>query len=169
MKASYYYSDLTQVICTDVATQMTNEQWTQVLAAGETKMAFFPYWDISRGDIIILAALVLYKNELFNHMGDLDKLWEMEIFELNNVILDDQGNKYYLGTDYILQGSRHIKWLTENQPAKNAVCSIRYGYKPAFIVFEDSPQPNNLENKIYPKTCMVKSWSKINKDDIARL
>ena len=169
MRASYYYADLTQVICTDISTRMDNEQWTQALASGETKMAFYPYWDISRGDIIVIAAMVLYKNELFTHLGEIDKLWEMEIFELNDIILDDQGNKYYLNTDYILQGCRHIKWISENEPALNAVCSIRYGYKPAFIVFEDSPQPNNLENRLYPRTCMVKSWSKISKDDIARL
>jgi hypothetical protein len=169
MKATYYYSDMTQVICTDISTQMTNEEFTHALSAGETRMAFYPYWDVSNGDIIVIAAMVLYKNELFTHMDEVDKLWEMEIVELNSIILDDQGNKYELGTDYILQGSRHIKWISDNIPAKSSICSIRYGYKPAFIIFEDNPQPNNLENRLYPKLCTVKSWSKISKDDIARL
>jgi hypothetical protein len=66
-----------------------------------------------------------------------------------------------------LQG-RFIKWIG-SKPTTGTGCSVRYGYKPAFIVFEDSPQPLTLENKLYPKTCMVKSWSKISKDDIAKL
>lgn len=167
MYIEYYYSDLTQVITTDIATQFNNESWTHDLASGETKMAFYPYWDIARGDLIVIAATVLYKNETFTHVKDMDKLWEVEIFELNSIIIDANGNTYNIDTDYILQG-RFIKWIG-SKPTVGTVCSVRYGYKPAFIVFEDSPQPLTLENKLYPKTCMVKSWSKISKDDIAKL
>lgn len=167
MYAEYYYADLTKVINTDLITRNQNENFTHELTSGETKLAFFPYWNISRGDLIVIAATVMYKNEAFTHLGEFDKLWEMEIFELNDIILDDAGNKYILDTDYILQG-RYIKWIG-NEPADNAKCSVRYGYKPSFIVFEDNPQPNNLENKAYPKICLVRSWSKIGKDDVIRL
>jgi predicted heme/steroid binding protein len=167
MYAEYYYSDLTQVINTDLVTRNQNESWTHELTSGETKLAFFPFWDISRGDIIVIAATVVYKQEVFIHLRNIDKLHEIEIFELNDIIIDEEGNTYYLDTDYILQG-RHVKWIG-TEPKKNAVCSVRYGYKPAFIVFEDNPQPNNLENKIYPKMVLVKSWSKVGKDDIAKL
>ena len=168
MKIEYYYADLTQVINTDLITRNENTDWTRELTSGETRLAFYPFMDIARGDIVVIAATVLYKNEAFTHLKDIDKLWEMEILELNNVIIDESGNKYFLNTDYILQG-RHVKWISSNKPAVNAVCTVRYGYKPAFIVFEDNPQPNTLENKNYPKICLVKSWSKISKDDIAKL
>lgn len=169
MYAEYYISDLTQVIPNDLATQNNNEVWTHDLTSGAVRMAFYPFWDISKGDIITLAGSVLYKNEQFKHLGkELDELYEMEIFDLNNVALDSAGNKYYLNTDYILQG-KNIKWISDNKPKKDAIVSIRYGFKPSFIVFEDNPQSNNLENKIYPKICFVKSWSKIDKDEVAKL
>lgn len=168
MMIEYYYADLTQVIPTDIATQLNNETWTEAITSGQTKMAFYPYWNLTRGDIIVIAASVLYKNESFTHQGSLDKLWEMEVFELNDIILDEDGNTYNKDTDYILQGNRHIKWIG-TKPANGKVCSVRYGYKPTFIVFEDQPEPLNHENKLYPKMCLVKNWSKISKDDIARL
>jgi hypothetical protein len=167
MYAEYYYADLTKVITTDIMSKNNNEVFTHDLSSGECKMAFFPYIDISRGDIIVIAATVLYKNEILNHTKDIDKLYEIEIFELNDVILDNLGNKYYINTDYILQG-RHIKWIG-GKPKIGASISIRYAYKPAYIVFEDNPQPLSLENKIYPKTVLSKSWSKISKDDIKQL
>jgi len=167
MYAEYYYSDLTQVIATDINTRDNNEDWTHVLKSGETRMAFYPYFDLSKGDIITISATVLYKNETLNHIGNLDKLWEIEIFDLGSTILDIDGNIYNLGTDYILQG-RHIKWIG-NKPSDNKTISLRYGYKPSFIIFEDNPQPNSAENKQYPVLVLVKSWSKIDKDDIARL
>lgn len=169
MYAEYYYSDLTQVIATDVATRDQNEQWTHMLASGETRVALYPFIDISKGDIITLSAVILWKTELINHLdGNLDRLNEMEIAQLNNVILDQSGNKYYINTDYILQG-RNIKWLTDNKPAKNAILSVRYAFKPSFVVFDDNPQPNNLENRLYPRLCMVKTWTKTAKDDVIRL
>lgn len=168
MAIDYYYADLTQVINTDIATKNDNEVWTHDIASGETKMAFHPFWDITRGDIIVLVATVLWKNEIFVRTKDRDKLWEVEIFQLNDIIFDEDGVQYNLGTDYI-QFGRYIEWISANKPDVGKQCSIRYGFKPAFIVFDDNVEPNNLENKAYPKICMVKSWSKISKDDIAKL
>jgi hypothetical protein len=169
MYAEYYISDLTQVIPNDLATKNDSEVYTHELSSGVVRMAFYPFWDLSRGDIITLVGTVLYKNEQFTHLGkELDQLWEMEIFNLNDVILDSESKKYYINTDYILQG-RNIKWISDNKPKKGSKCSVRYGYKPSFIVFEDNPQENNLENKQYPKIVMTKSWTKIDKKEVARL
>lgn len=169
MYAEYYISDLTQVIPNDIETKNDSEVYTHEMTSGVCRMAFYPFWDLSRGDIITLTSTVLYKNEQFVHLGkEIDKLWEMEVFDLNNVILDADGKKYYLNTDYILMG-RYIKWISDNKPKKNTTCSIRYGYKPSFIIFEDNPQANNLENKSYPKIVLAKSWSKIDKNEVARL
>jgi len=169
MYAEYYLSDLTQVIPNDLATQNNNEVYTHEMVSGTVRMAFYPFWDLSRGDIITLVGTVLYKNEQFTHLGkELDQLWEMEVFDLNDVILDSESKKYYIGTDYILQG-RNIKWISDNKPKKGSKCSVRYGYKPSFIVFEDNPQENNLENKQYPKIVMTKAWTKIDKKEVARL
>ena len=101
------------------------------------------------------------------HRKDLDRLFEIEVFSLNNKIFDADGNIYLIDTDYILQG-RNIKWIG-NKPALGKVISVRYGYKPSYIIFEDNPIPNNLENKQYPVIVLGKSWSKIDKDGVAKL
>jgi hypothetical protein len=169
MSIEYYSSDLTQVIMTDVANRNDSAVWTHELLSGETKMAFFPFWDIAVGDIIVLVSTILWKKEVFTRAKDEDKLWEIEIFELGNVILDEDGNKYYLDTDYALY-DRYVKWLDSgSKPEVGKKCSLRYGYKPAYIVFEDNAQPNNAENKLYPKICLVKSWSKTNINEISKL
>jgi hypothetical protein len=167
MYIDYYYSDLTQVITADIMTKNNSEVWSHEVASGEVRIALYPFWEISRGDIIMLAATVLYKTELIKHLKTMDKLWEIEIFDLNDTIIDEDGTIYNISTDYILQG-RHIRWIG-NKPSDEKIISVRYGYKPSFIVFEDNPQPNNLENKQYPKIVFAKSWSKISKNDIAKI
>ena len=168
MLINYYYADLTQVLTSDVQTRDNNESFTHDLTSGECKMAFLPFWELSKGDIITIAATVLYKNEALTHISDIDKLWEMEVIDLNDKIIDINGNIYDIEIDYILQG-RHIKWISDNKPKQGAKFTIRYGYKPSYIVFEDNPIPNNLENKIYPIQVLCKSWSKISKDDVSKL
>ncbi|HQO40452.1 MAG TPA: hypothetical protein PK986_08280, partial [Spirochaetota bacterium] len=67
MYMEYYYADLTQAIPNDIVTRDDNEVFTRMLASGETRMAFYPFWDISKGDLITLSAVVLWKNELLTH------------------------------------------------------------------------------------------------------
>jgi hypothetical protein len=167
MYIEYYSSDMTQVINTDVVNRDLNEVWTHDPKSGECRMAFYPYWELSKGDIVTLSSTILYKNEQLQHRKDLDRLFEIEIFSLNNEIFDESGNIYKIDIDYILQG-RHIKWIGSKPDIGKAI-SVRYGYKPSYIIFEDNPMPNNLENKQYPIIVMGKSWSKISKDDVARL
>jgi hypothetical protein len=167
MYIEYYYADITKVINTDVVNRNTNEVWTHDLSSGECKMAFYPFWELTRGDIIVLPAIVLYKNEQLKHLKDLDRLHEIEIFSLNDTILDESGNIYSIDTDFILYG-RYIKWIG-NKPDVGKWISVRYGYKPSYIIFEDAPQPNSAENKQYPIIVLGKSWSKTTKDDVAKL
>lgn len=171
MKAAYYYADLTQVITNDIRTQDNNEVWTHDLESGMVQMAFYPWWNIAKGDIIVLTAGAAFRNETLSYTGgsDVTQLVEIEVFELNDVIFDSSGNKFYRDTDYVLLGRRYIHWITDNRPTRNGVITVRYGYKPAFIVFEDNPNFNTLENKQYPKIVYAKSWTKTSKDDIRKL
>ena len=168
MVADYYFSDLTQVLTADLETANPNEDWTRDMESGDIRMAVYPWWNVSRGDIIVIAADAQYRDEILTHKGELDQLWELEIFELNDVLFDEDGRKFYREIDYTLEG-RNIVWLTDNQPRKGSVISVRYGFKPTFICFEDNPEPNNLENRRYPKIIWAKRWSKTTKNDIAKL
>lgn len=169
MKMDYYFSDLTQVITADLKTKDVLEKWTNDLSSGDIRCAVFPWWNISKGDLIVIAADAQYKNQLFTHTSDYDKMKEVEVFELNDVMIDENGNKYYREVDYTLVGFRFIHWISKNQPKKGAIMSIKYGFKPTFICFEDNPEPNNLENRRYPKIIYVKEFTKTSKDEINRL
>lgn len=169
MKADYYYADLTQIITADLRTKDDLEKWTNDLESGMIRMALYPWFNIAKGDIIVIAADTQSKTELLPHRGDIDQLWQIEVFELNDVIIDSSGNKFFRDVDYILLGTRYIKWISDNKPALGKTISVKYGYKPAFICFEDNPEPNNLENRRYPKIIYAKSWTKTNKDDIRKL
>jgi hypothetical protein len=167
MYIEYYYADLTEAVSSDLKNKLLNEVWTHDIESGECQMAFYPFIELSRGDILVFPATVLFKNETLQHQKDLDKLHEIEIFVLNDRILDQDGAVYHLDTDYILQG-RHIKWIG-TKPAVGKTISIRYGYKPAYIVFEDNPEPNNRENRAYPTLVLARSWSKTKAEDVAKL
>ena len=166
MKMDYYYSDLTQIINSDIKTKDNLEKWTNEMTSGDVRLALYPWFSILKGDIIVLAATAQYKTEMLQHTQEFDRLWEIDVFDLNDIILDGLGNVYRKTVDYVLQGN-YIKWI--NPPALNSHISVRYGYKPAFIIFEDNPEPNNLENRLYPLIVYAKSWTKINKDDITKL
>ena len=169
MRADYYYADLTQIITADLRTKDDLEKWTNDLESGNIRLALFPWFNIAKGDIIVIAADAQFKTEIFTHQGELDQLFQIEVIELNDVAIDSNGMIYYREEDYTLVGNRYMKWISEKQPKKGARVSIKYGYKPAFICFEDNPEPNNLENRRYPKIIYAKSWTKINKEDIAKL
>jgi hypothetical protein len=167
MYIEYYYADLSQVITTDLNNKDQNEVYIHDLKSGECKMAFYPFLELAKGDIIVLPATTLYKNELLIHRKDLDRLHEIEIFALHDNIVDETGKTYYIGTDYILQGN-HVKWVG-SKPVDGKAINVRYGFKPAYIIFDDNPQPNNLENKQYPVLVLAKSWSKTSPDEVTKL
>ena len=169
MAADYYYSDLTQIITADLKTKDDLETWTNDLESGNIRLAMYPWYNIAKGDIIVIAADAQFKTEHFTHRGDIDQLWPMEIFELNDVCIDQDGKLYYRDVDYILIGNRYVYWISDNKPYDNKIVSLKYGYKPTFCVFEDNPEPNNLENRRYPKIIYCKSWTKTTKDDITKL
>jgi hypothetical protein len=169
MRADYYYSDLTQIITADLKTKDDFEKWTNDLESGNIRLAVYPWYNLAKGDIIVIAADAQFKTELLTHRGDIDQLWQIEVFELNDVCIDEDGNLYYREEDYILIGNRYISWISDKKPKDGKTISIKYGYKPVFICMEDNPEKNSLENRRYPTIIYAKSWSKINKEDITKL
>jgi len=169
MVCDYYYADLTQIITADLKTKDDLEKWTNDMESGNIRLAMYPWFNITKGDLVVIAADAQYKNQLLAHRGDLDELWEVEVFELNDVIVDEDGGTYFREKDFILIGNRYILWISDHRPKDEKNISVKYGYKPTFICFEDNPEPNNLENRRYPKIIYTKRWSKTKAADITKL
>ena len=169
MVADYYFADLTQIITADLKTKDDLEKWTNDMESGNIRLAMHPWFNIAKGDLVVIAADALYKTEVLTHRGTQDQLFQLEIFELNDVCIDEDGALYYRGEDYELVGNRYLTWISSHKPDDGKSISIKYGYKPVFICFEDNPEPNNLENRRYPRIIYVKSYSKTSKDDITKL
>ena len=169
MVADYYYADLTSIITADLKTQDDLEKWTNDLESGNIRLALHSWYNIAKGDMIVIAADTMYKTELLTLRGTQDMLWQVEIFELNDVCIDEDGVLYYRKTDYELLGNRFMTWVSSHKPADGKTISIKYGFKPSFLIFQDNPENNSLESRRYPKVVFAKSYSKTSVQDITKL
>lgn len=164
---SYYYCPCTLTLPAELLTRLDKSlNFAADLTSGTVRIAFEPWYEIGQGDIITFLSATLYTNELLRHNEDLDKLREFDINTIVDDIVDEDGVYYRQGVDFQLKNFRDIHWLAGgNQPDSQKRISVRYGYRPTFIVFEENPQPSSLENKQYPPLVTAKLWSKtLNKD-----
>ncbi len=165
---TYYYCPPAKILTADVETEEKKEdRWQNVLIEGNCRMALEPWFELSQGDLITLLTPTLYKNEILTHTQN-DKLHEFDIDHISNIIFDQDGNEYINGSDFILTNFRDILWLG-NEPDIGKQLSIRYGYHPTFSVWINNPQPNTLENKLYPIIVYSKYWNKTKDNDITLL
>lgn len=167
IRADYYYCPPAKVLTADIESKYSEEKWTHSLLEGTCRIAVEPWYELAKGDIITLLTPTLYKNEVRVHNTDLDTLFELDIFNIDDVVFDEDGNKYEKGTDFSLMNYNQLVW-TDNQPAAGKKISTRYGYHPSYVVFNDNPIPNTLENKRYPKIVHAKYWSKTDINDVKR-
>jgi hypothetical protein len=166
----YYYASLVPVLPAPLITQETkSEKWESLMSSGQVQIGLDPFYELSQGDIITLMAVELFREETITHSSSsIDKLMEFDISRVDDDILDQDGKKYRRGTDFVLQGFRDIVWIG-NQPEAGKNLSVRYSYRPTFIVFESNPEVNFLENKRYPTVVNTRLWGKTLQKDIERI
>jgi len=166
VQVSYYYVPPARVLTSDIEVrQLKQEKWTSELPEGECRMAMEPWFELGEGDIITLLTPTLYKNEIIKHSGVIDKLIEFDVARIDEIIFDEDGKRYEVNIDFVLKGFRDISWIG-NQPVPGKRISVRYGYHPTYVVFQDHPMPNTLENKQYPQVVRAKIWAKTLSKDI---
>jgi len=156
----YYYAPPTRVLPADLDVREEKDKWTTNLASGLTKIGCEPWWELSPGDIITLLPFEFFKDEVIAHSNHvLDKLTEFDVSYVDDIIFDEDGNRYRLNEDFILQDFHDIYWMG-NQPNYNKNISVRYGYRPTYVIFQEMPVPNAMENKSFPKTFFVHHYNK---------
>ena len=166
----YFFAPATKILPSDLNNQeRKGEKWESALQQGAVKIGLEPWYELSQGDLITFLVPELFREEIIVHSShSMDNIFEFDVSRVHDEIFDEDGRKYRINIDYILQPYRNIVWIG-SQPNPGKKISIRYGYHPTYIIFEDNPQPNALENKQYPVTVLGKSWSKIDKDGVAKL
>ena len=105
----------------------------------------------------------MLNNEKYNWINEPQKL-----FKLGEEIIDEDGIKYQNNVDYYLRPFRDIVWVGK-QPNAGKKISVRFGYHPSYVIFINNPIPNNLENKKYPKTFIVKNYNMTLQKDLEQI
>ena len=164
---SYYYCPPTKVLPADPAMRLEIDKFETELKSGSVRIAFEPWYEIGQGDMITFLTSIYFKNEIIVHNNNIDKLMEFDVAKIDDEIIDEDGERYRNGVDFILANFRDVRWV--RQPAPGKKISVRYGYYPTYIVFQDEPIVNTLENQIYPYIVQAKLWTKTLNRDIQRI
>lgn len=165
---TYYYCPPTKTLPADPMTRMEMEKYDTDMRSGNVRIAFEPWYEVGQGDLITFLTMVLYKQEVLVHNNNIDKLMEFDVANIDDEILDEDGVKYRKDVDFILTNFRDIRWVGA-QPAPGKKISVRYGYYPTYVVFQDDPIANSLENKIFPYIVTAKLWQKTLHRDIRQI
>lgn len=154
----YHYCPPTKVLPADPTIRIEQDKWELQLKSGTIRIALEPFYRLAEGDIITLLTTIYYRNEILVHSVQ-DKLMEFDVAYIEDDIIDEEGKTYRNNIDFVIKNYRDIEWIG-NQPAIGTKISVRYGYYPTFIVYQDEPIINSLENKFYPTIVYAKLWNK---------
>lgn len=165
--ASYYYAPPTLVLPQSLDTTNDKENWTTSLPSGQTQIGLKYWYELSEGDLITLLSVEMYKDAIISHNAStsIDKLNEFDVVKIDDEIIDEDGRHYINGVDFILKPFRDINWIGK-QPQQDKKISIRFSYRPTYIVFMNNPVPNALENKKYPTIVNAKLFQMMLPKDI---
>lgn len=167
--ADYYFAPAEKVLATDMDSQDDQEKWTTNITSGQTRIALQSRWEVGQGDLITFLVPEIMKDEVLGHSGAaFDQLVEFDISRVVGDILSASGQTYVQGEDFILRPYHRIQWIGSRQPAQGETISVRYAYRPTYVIFMDNPVPNTLDNKQFPKVFMAKWYTKLLQKDLEK-
>lgn len=164
---SYHFVEPTLVLPQSLDTTNEKDNWNTDMTAGRVMIGMKYWYEISEGDLITLLAVELYKDVIITHNAStgVDKLNEFDIVRLDDEIIDEDGIHYINNVDFVLKPFRDIAWMGK-QPKQGKKFSVRFSYRPTYIVFLNNPTPNALENKKYPTLVNAKYYQMMLPKDI---
>lgn len=165
--ASYHFAPPTLVLPQALDSMNDKENWTGSLPSGQVQIGMKYWYELSEGDLISLLSVELYKDTVISHNAStgVDKLNEFDIVRIDDEIIDKDGIHYRNNIDFVLQPFRDIKWMGK-QPKNGTPISVRFSYRPTYIVFMNNPTPNALENKKYPTLVNAKLFQMMLPKDV---
>ena len=164
VRATYYYAPVTKVLLNEPETTTTNQEaWMSMLREGVNRAAIEGWYDVAQGDLITLLTPELFRDDVIVRSGMhlVDKLSEFDVSRLDDEAVDEDGNRYFAGRDYLLRGYHDLEWIGA-QPAPGKAYSLRFAFRPTYVVFQTSAVPNSMENKKLPQIVNLKYFSQKN-------
>jgi len=156
----YYYAPPVRVLPADLDFREEKETWTSNITSGLTRIGVEPWWELGPGDLITLLPFELFRDQALVHGAHgIDRLVEFDVAYLDDEIFDQDGERYRKNEDFELQDFHNIVWIG-NQPNPGKHISVRYSYRPTYVIFQDQPVPNAMENKKFPLTFNVKLYNR---------
>lgn len=169
IEVSYYYVAPAFVLPSDMNVRYEKgEKFTSQLPSGQCRIAFDASWELGDGDLITMLSTTYYKSEIRVHNTGYDRLFEFDVYNVNEKIFDEDGKVYFNNVDFILTGLRDIRWIG-SQPAAGKKISIRYGFHPTYKIYIDEVMPNTLENKQFPIIVTAHIWGKATSKDFEQI
>ncbi len=170
IRMDYFFAPPTKVLPMDLDTRNDKESWTSIMTSGDIRMSLEPWFDLVEGDLITFLSAEFSKHQIIQHNGVTgeDRINEFDVSRLNDIIIDEKQREYFRGIDYCLKDFRKIVWIGD-RPADGDTFSVKFLYRPTFIIFLDNPVPNNMENKRFPKTFNGKYFNMAKPKDVEKI
>lgn len=129
-----------------------------VEAQGDAVVIFPYYCDVAEGDVLtVLAGTITQKDILVKTGSEHEPLPAFFVAEITKII-DEDGNEFINGVDYVLTGTNEIKWLTDKIEIGDTY-SVNYKVYPTYSVTRNIPTLRSSENQRFPKKAIVKLMS----------
>lgn len=133
---------------------------------GDLQAVFSNGVNLSKSDIITFLVGKRKDTSIIKKSANAkEEIPQFDVTEILDVI-DEDGVKYILNTDYYLFNYNEIKWVSNHKPATNKKYSISFLYRPSYKIFRQNADYMNNENKYFVQYAMLRYMNKFDKKDI---
>jgi hypothetical protein len=150
----YLRVPLTKSSINDISDIHQTDGWSHDLESGDLTFQLEPWYEVADGDVIVIRSQERRADTVMP-AAPIMHLPEFEITDADDVI-DEDGNSYGLGNDFIILG-RQLRW-TGDRPDSGKRCSIRFGYRPAYVAHRGPIAPNTSERRRFQISVTCRAW-----------
>lgn len=136
------------------------------LKEGDVQGIFSRVYNLNKGDFVTFLVPRL-RDEIVVTRGKaaIDEIPQFDIVDIDQTIIDEDGNEYTYGTDYELQRYNDLVWIG-NSPAEKKKYSYGFLYRPTYRIYKQNVDAMNNENKYFPQFCDMRFVNRYDKKDM---
>jgi hypothetical protein len=147
--------------------QNTLQKVSEDLKEGDLQGLFPAYSHLNKGDIVTFLVPRLRSDEILRRGStDKDELPQFDVVEVMDPIIDEDGNKYYGGTDFNLSEYNDLVWI--NGPANKKRYSLTFLYRPSYRIYRQNLDAMTNESKYFPQMVTMRFMNRFDKKDFIK-